>query len=308
MANDEPPVYMRGDTVVYRASSLGGCVRMLALARQGYDAIRPGGEIAKVFEAGHKAEQEVWAKGIVRGSAQEYVELPISETIKVAGHLDCWEQMENGSRIYEIKSQSEAEWRPIRESPFWQRYKFQLGVYMCATGMPLTVVRVKRSKEGGIEDEAREEFAEPPVTVGEIRQRVFQVEMLARRDLSDVKCEKVEFPCPYFYTHVDIDREVDDREAVDDPAAVVLARQYKNARLVAEIANSRVAASRATLLEYMGDRKRLELSDRTLLTRYKVGEKHVEYDRGEYWALRVTTKKGDGGTGGEGGEASGDSV
>jgi len=279
---------------------------MLALARQGYDAIPPSGDILEVFAAGNAAEREVWAKGIVRGSSQEYVELRISETIVVAGHLDAWER-ENGNTIYEVKSQSAAEWRPIRESPLWQRYKFQLGVYMWATGLPLTVIRVKRGKEegGGIEGEpAREVFEEPPVSLAEVRQRVFQVEMLARRDLTEVKCERVEFPCPFFYTHIGIDREVDDREAVDDPAAVTLAGQYRNAKILAEIANGRVRSSRDALLEYMGERKRLELSDRTLLTRYKVAGKHVEYDRGEYWALRVTTKKGET----SGGQKSGDSV
>lgn len=320
---DDPPVYERDGTVWYRASSLGGCVRMLALARQGYDAVEVGGSMAEVFKAGHDAEREVWAKAIIKGVAQEYVELRVSDSIAIAGHLDCWdpegpvigERRWSTGRIYEVKSQSESEWRPIKEGQLWQRYKFQLGVYMWATGLPLTVVRVRRGKEGGIEGEAREDFAEPPVTLAEIRQRVFQVEMLARRDLSEVACEKVEFPCPFFYTHQTSDGVLV-RETVDDPGAVVLAKQYKNAKTIADIANSRVKASREALLEYVGDRTKLKLSDGTLLTRYKVGGRHVEYDRDEYWALKVTAKKetvpggrdGRHGRDGEGGEASGDSL
>jgi hypothetical protein len=260
----------------------------------------------RVFQAGIKAEEEVWAKGIVKGRAQEYVELPISESIRVAGHLDCWSPE---GRIYEVKSQGDDEWKPIREGRLWERYKFQISVYMWATGLPLTVVRVRRGREGGIEEEVKEEFETPPVSLEGIRGRVFEVEMLARRDLSEVGCEKVEYPCPFFYTHTTVGDELV-REAVDDPAAVVLAQQYRNARVVAEVANSRVRASRGALLDYMGERRRLDLSDGTLLTRYEVKGKHVEYDRAGYWALRVTTKKETGGEGGErtAGETSGDSL
>src|SRR5215831_15024507 len=148
------PVYTIGDVVYYRASSLGGCVRMLALARQGFDPLPATGQIAEVFKAGRDAEQQVWAKGIVQGRAQEYVELPISSTIRVAGHLDCWEP----ERVYEIKSQSEGEWGDIEKSSLWYRYKFQISVYMHATGLPLTVVRVRRNKDGSISDEERQDY------------------------------------------------------------------------------------------------------------------------------------------------------
>jgi len=287
------PVYTIGDVVYYRASSLGGCVRMLALARQGFDPLPATGQIAEVFKAGRDAEQQVWAKGIVQGRAQEYVELPISSTIRVAGHLDCWEP----ERVYEIKSQSEGEWGDIEKSSLWYRYKFQISVYMHATGLPLTVVRVRRNKDGSISDEERQDYeaGRAPVSLAEIRQKIFRVELLARRDLSGDGCEKVEYPCPFYYTHVrdGEERGEDVREEVGDPEAVVLARQYQNAKLVATAANARVDASRKALLAYMGERKRLGLSDGTLLTQYQVAEKQVSYTRRGYWALRVTRKEKD---------------
>lgn len=283
---DEAPVYERGDVVYYRASSLGGCVRMLALARQGFDALAPSAGMLEVFKAGHEAERQVWAKGIIKGRAQDYVELPISETIRISGHLDAW----TAERVYEVKSQSEAEWKPIELSPLWYRYKFQIGVYMHATGLPLSVLRVMREKDGTISNQEWQDYTTPPVSLAEIRAKVFQVELLARRDLVGERCEKVEYPCPFYYTHVD-SREGDEREEVDDPAAVVLARQYGSAKLVASAANARVKASREALLAYMGEKRRLGLSDGTLLTRYEVAARHVEYDSAGYWALRVTNKK-----------------
>lgn len=315
-ATTMPPVYERDGKVVYRASSLGGCVRMLALARQGFDPVPAGGAILEVFEAGRRAEEQVWAKGIISGTAQDYVELAISETIVVGGHLDCWDPEQptygidpevhgpnpfakkfGSGRVYEVKSQSEAEWKPIEQSPFWGRYKFQISVYMHATGLPLTVLRVQRRKDGTVAFEERQDYQSPPVSLAEIRARVFQVELMARRDLSGDECEKIEYPCPFYYTHVRGGEDGDsgdgsEREQVDDPAAVVLARQYESAKRVASAANARVKASRDGMLAYMGERERLGLSDGTLLTRYKVKEQHVEYDRKEYWALRVTTRKG----------------
>jgi len=303
---DMGPVYTIGEVVYYRASSLGGCARMLALARQGFEPLEPRGQIVEVFKAGVEAERQVWAKGIVQGKAQEYVELPISSSIKVAGHLDAW----TPELVYEIKSQSEGEWGPIEKSSLWYRYKFQISVYMHATGLPLTIIRVRRNSDGSISDEERQDYkaGDAPVSLAEIRAKVFQVELLARRDLSDSGCEKVEYPCPFYYTHIrdgEGGRE-DVREEVGDPEAVVLARQYQNAKLVAEAANARVKASRGALLAYMGERKRLGLSDGTLLTQYQVAEKEVKYTRSGYWALRVTRKDKDAGSGNtETGEDSG---
>ena len=282
---DMPAVYERDGRVVYRASSLGGCVRALALARQGFDPMPTPAGMLEVFAAGNEAERQVWAKGIIQGRAQEYVELPISETIVVAGHLDAWTE----ERVYEVKSQSEDEWKPIEQSALWYRYRFQISCYMHATKLPLTVVRVMRRKDGTITFEERQDYTEAPVSLAEIRAKVFAVELLARRELGEVVCEKVEYPCPFYYTHWQAGDEV--REQVDNPAAVVLANQYQVARQVARDANSRVKASRAALLEYVGERRKLELSDGTLLTRYEVKERHVEYDSAAYWALKVTERK-----------------
>lgn len=302
---DEPDVYERDGIVYYRASSLGGCVRRLALARQGFEPMPPSAAMLEVFEAGNEAERQVWAKGIVKGYAQHYVELVISDSIRVSGHLDCWDSETHGptewtGRVYEIKSQSEAEWKPIEQSPLWYRYKFQISCYMHATGLPLTLVRVQRRKDGSIAFEERQDYQQAPVSLAEIRAKIFRVELLARRELNDVECEKVEFPCPFYYTHVSKEAV---REQVDDPGAVVLAKQYAEARQLANAANSRVKASRAALLEYVGDRKRLELSDGTLLTRYQVKEQEVSYTRQAYWTLRVTSPKEN-----DEGEAGADSV
>lgn len=302
--SDRAIVEVDNGMVFYRASSLGGCLRMLALARQGFDEMPPPPGMLEVFKAGNRAEAQAWQKGYITGSAQEYVKLEVTEKIWVTGHLDgwdvVWDQVANQGAIrarrsrtkgttYEVKSQSEGEWGPIRESSLWERYSWQFSVYMLATGLPLTVVRVLRDKEGNVSDKCDEVLTEPPHTLAEIRARVMQVELMARKDLSEVACEKVEFPCPFFYTHVGGDENV--REYVDDYAAVMLAKEYRAAVEGKELADRKVKACKQTLLDWMGDKRKLGLPGGWKLTRYEVKGRHVEYDSKGYWGLRVTEPK-----------------
>jgi hypothetical protein len=235
-----------------------------------------------MFKAGHEAERQVWTKGWVSGQGQRAAELVVSRRLRIVGHLDSWWEGE----IYEIKSQSEDQWKPIEESPLWPRYAWQISVYMLAMDAPLTVMRVLRDKDGNVSDSAEERFETPPHSMAEIRQRVFEVEGLARRELDAVECERVEFPCPFFYLHT----AKDDRERIEDDGAVALALNYKAAQVEKIAIDGRVKAARAALLEFMGAKKKVDVNG-WKLTRFTVPAKHVEYDRSEYEVLRVTEPK-----------------
>ena len=290
---ERPGVVEEAGHIYYRASSFGGCLRMLALWRQGYEAISPRGQILEVFKAGHEAERQVWTKGWVAGRAQEPVTLIVTKRIWITGHVDSWWNHE----AYEVKSQSTEEWKPIRESRLWPRYSWQISVYMLATESPLTVVRVLRDKDGNISDRAEERFEEPPHSLVEVRRRVLDIEGLARRELTETPCERVEYPCPFFYTH----REAGEvREELDDEGVVSLARDYQQARVEQRAVEGRLKAARGALLGFMTDRNSTRLNVKGWrLTRYTVAGRHIEYDRAEYEALRVTEPEGkDGDTGG----------
>lgn len=282
---DRPAVVDEGSHVYYRASAFGGCMRQLALWRQGYEPIPAKGAIVGVFKAGHEAERQAWTKGYLSGRAQEAVTLIVTKRVWITGHVDSWWGHEN----YELKSQSANEWRPIRESKLWERYSWQISIYMLATESPLTVVRVLRDEDGNISDRAEERFEEPPHSIVDVRRRVFDIEALARKDLTSSECERVEYPCPFFYTHRDAG-EV--REELDDEDAVVLARDYQQARVEQHAIEGRLKTARSALLEYMGDRSRLNVKG-WKLTRYKVPGRHIEYDRAEYEALRITEPEDD---------------
>lgn len=303
----------------YRASALGGCKRMLALARQGFDPVPPPPEMQKIYEAGHEAERQAWAKGILKGLAQQYVELIISDNIRVSGHLDSWSPVyaatihpgRGGSRrlaapvgaeggrasertqrvgAVELKSvTTDGMDVPLTDLPLWPRYSFQVSCYMLATGAELDLVRVLRDGAGNISDQKVDHFTEPPVSLAAIRQRVLEVELLARKDLADVDCDRLEYPCPFFYTH----RQRDSREQISDDDALVLTQQFVNARAQAKLADARVKAARTALVEWLGDRSKIVLNNRYRITRADVKAKPVSYTRSAYTSIIVTEVKED---------------
>ena len=143
-----------------------------------------------------------------------------------------------------------------------------------------------RDKDGNISDRVEERFDEPPHGIMEVRRRVFDIEGLARRDLTASECDRVEYPCPFFYTHRDAGPV---REELDVEGAVALARDYQQARREQLATQGRVKVAREALLAYMRERDSMRLNVKGWkLTRYTVAGKHVEYDRAEYEALRIT--------------------
>lgn len=283
---DRAPVLSRDGVVEYRASALGGCLRSLALARQGFDPVAPPKQMLDVFQAGHEAERQAFAKGVIQGTPQWAVSLSVTDNIVITGHLDSW--WHDGG--HEVKSQSENEWGPIRESQMWSRYQWQFSVYILATGHPLTVVRVLRDKEGNVSDSCEEVFVDPPRTLVEVKARVLAVELLARKDLTNVPCDPIMFPCPYFYTHPQDDAAV--REYVDDDNAVTLAAQYSEAAREQRLAKQRSDAARKTLLTWMADKEKIELPGGWKVTRYETKERLVPArTQKAFWSLRVTPPK-----------------
>lgn len=246
--SDAPYVMYTGERVEYRASSLGGCDMALLAARLGYDAVpvKEGAKILEVFEAGKRIEDEVLDRiGLlapVTGRQLEVV-LPITKRIYVLGHIDG---LDTDDSILEVKSQSQEEWDRFEkegwESGFFPRYKWQLSAYMHALGQPLTLLRALRDSDGQwtgrIEDEVVEE---PFYSVAEIRARVLKIEAAAATGVLNAECIN-SYPCPYFYLHDEIDRELISDEGVD-----VLAREYADASRDENIAKGRKAEARRAL-------------------------------------------------------------
>ena len=283
---DAANVYEREGKVVYRASALGGCLRSLALARQGYDAIPPPPSFLELFKGGHDAEDATLNPRTFITRRQERVELPISATISVVGHIDGMDDM----GLVEVKSQSRDEWEKgsITDSFLWDKYAYQLSVYIHALEVPRArVYRVLRSDDNDNHSLKIETFDEAPHTLGAIRQRVFEVEVMARRELSDVQCSAVMFPCPYFYTH----KSDEVREFVDDHSALLLAQQATEASLARQVAEEKYRVSKEALLTWLGERDKVELPDGWKLTKFKTKGGRREFDVKPSVGLRIIPPK-----------------
>lgn len=244
MHNDPSVVVASDGTIRYRASALGSCTRALVAARQEYAAYEPPEHMRKIFEAGKIAEETGEAalseKGYVVYDREMEVRLPITGRIYIAGHIDGVVS----DHVLEMKSQSEKEWNIDYEKwDLWDKYAWQLSVYMLATRLPAYLLQVRR--EDG--KTFMHELFEPPHSLEEVRARVFRVESLATQELGGLVCDRADYPCPVFYTH-----PVVDREQLTDDALERIIEEYEAAKHSVVTAINRKEKARDAILERVG--------------------------------------------------------
>jgi hypothetical protein len=214
----------------------------------GYDAVpvKPDAPILKVFEAGHRIEEEVLEGMYGVTYRQARVELPVTSKISVVGHVDGFHFA--NSCLLEVKSQSRVEWERFNqkgwEDGFFPKYKWQVSAYMLACMAPLKLIRALRDENGEFTGKTDESIIEEPFyTVDDIRRRILRVEAQAATGVLLAECTP-SFPCPYFYLHEEIDREL-----IDDATVDALAHEYEDARAEAAVARGKQEAARRALRE-----------------------------------------------------------
>jgi len=262
--SDAAYVTVAGDVVQYRASALGGCDLALLAARLDYDVvpIREDAPIMKVFAAGHRIEDEVLAQfPTVRHRQQETI-LQVTGKIMVVGHIDGIDDYDNS--IVEVKSQSQEEWdrfeRHHWDAGFFPKYKWQVSSYMLSLPTifgghrTLKLIRALRGEDGEWTGETSISHVDNPFyTVAQIRERILKIEAAAATGVLMAECTPT-FPCPYFYLHEEIDREL-----IDDDSIEVLAREYGEAMAAEAVAKGKKANTRKALRAALdGDKYRTE--------------------------------------------------
>jgi hypothetical protein len=217
----------------------------LLAARLGYDAVpvREDSPIMRTFRAGHRIEDEVLRGYPSVVDRQARVVLPISTRIVVVGHIDG-----HDVRLVEVKSQNRDEWdrfeREGWEAGFFPKYKWQVSSYMHATQRPLTLIRALRDEEGNWTGDKRVSYIDEPFySIADIRERVLRVEAAAASGVLNAECS-LQFPCPYFYLHDEIDRDLIADESVD-----ILAREYAEASRDENVAKGRKKEAKRALRE-----------------------------------------------------------
>lgn len=319
----------------YRASDLGSCLRRRVARHLGYTPMRPPGKFVTIFEGGHEWERAVKDHLASRGFAvydtligydthsgadgQEGISvvLKVSDSIRVLGHLDgvIWDQ-ENESvrRVLEVKSMAHDSYEAFvrlgwEMGGLMEKYKWQVSVYMLATGMELQLVGVDKTSDPA-NPIYHSLYAElPPYSLVDVMTRVLEAE--AYMDLP--ACDAASYPCPFFYLGCDDDAE--DSDAVLDALVETAVAQTQIAKLEA----AKDKELRQQLMDTMGTRKKVrtdaatvstQTSTRTVTDWDKMREdgidvaKYQSKEDGSKYVRLTPRKQRD--TGGDGGDTAGD--
>lgn len=252
--------------IVYRASSLGSCVRALVAQRRGEPENETPSLVQSWYDRGIAHEDEcvaAMAQDWLVTDQQAETETHIAPDVVVRGHLDGICQDESGSnRVLEIKSPpSWAKWRDAHlrgdySDPLMSRYAWQISAYMAATGLEAVVACVDDGtvKTFGIEV--------APYTVEDIRKRVLSVEFMVETGVWP-ECTSRDFPCPFFprqCTHAV-------EEVAFDPIADSYAAAYMTAKREEKARRDEAEEARAKLLAHLDERDTVT-TDTYKVTRY----------------------------------------
>jgi hypothetical protein len=242
MGDDRAVVYEDEGRVVYRASALGGCLTMLAAARQGVERKKVAGKVEEVYAAGHKAEEEFFKTNPDLAHYQQMeVVVHVVRGIEVVGRMDAWTE----TCVVEVKSQSEEEWGVWREhwweeNPLWKKYAWQISAYMVGIGAACAhVYRVNRANGKW----RREVIDGAFYNEDQIRERVLEVEALAGEDR--LVCKTPSFFCEYPGLHQAL-------EPVEDEELEELVREYVKRDREAKAAKAVVEGIKGEIKERVG--------------------------------------------------------
>ncbi len=246
MGDDRPNTYLEGTTVIYRASSIGNCIRGLAASRIGYDPTdHPNWLLAKFAEGNTNepvilklledsgkfaiANPEDHGFRVVAGQTE--VEIPIGSTVKVRGHLDGLAVEISTGEVFMVECKAlgksfraKYEKGGIAAFPY---YATQLSLYMVGTGLPALFVLGWKDKDGVVQDIHTEIFHKPPISLAMVKARIAKVER-AKAENQLPTCDQDQYPCQFYYLHEDADTEVKDH--IDDDEADRWAHQLQRAR------------------------------------------------------------------------------
>jgi hypothetical protein len=280
-------------TIEYRASALGGCEKALLAARLGYDAIplRPDTPILKTFAAGHRIEDEVLAAHFPHVTMrQEEVRLAITNRIHVVGHIDGF----NDGELLEIKSQNQQEFERFElngwETGLFPKYKWQVSAYMLGLGMQprLRLIRALRDENGEWTGKMSQYLVHFPFySEQHIRERILKIEAMAATGVLLADCIP-SFPCPYFYLHDEIDRDVIDDEGID-----ILAKEYEEARRTEATAKGKKEYTKKALREVLEEDK-ITTASGAKVTFYQAGNpKRLDIKKLEEYFKKIGIKLDD---------------
>jgi len=258
MSDNRPNVYEDDGMWVYRASSLGNCVKALTAARLGYEAFPHPDWLLKKFDEGNAAEPILidrflsyypnvdWymldpndeasygayphVKYMNTHDGQFTCQIPVGATAVIRGHMDGIAANGTGGRVViECKAFAASYWdkymsKGIEAFPY---YATQLSLYMHATGLPGMFVIGLKNADGIIDDESPlhvDWFDTPPIGLGAIKARVAKIERIAATGELPA-CDQNQYPCQFVYLHDE--QEKDEVPEIVSPELDAFAELYE---------------------------------------------------------------------------------
>lgn len=250
MSDDRAMVYEDNGTIVYRASSFGGCDTALVAARLNYPASSPPEKLQQVFDAGNAAEEWVTRDHLPVIRAQEEVRLEIQPGVEIRGHIDGIHPHPAYDAVVEIKSQSDKAFNEWTENswttdPLWMKYAWQASIYMIVTRKDLYLVRANREAKAL----AGQLYTRPFWLISDIRNRAYHLEGLADSHALP-ECTAKSWGCPYYQLH-------EQDEVVADEELDAACANYKWAQHAEKLAKEVTGNAKARVIEVLRGRPKV---------------------------------------------------
>lgn len=254
--------------------------------------MEPPEKFKEYFARGDVTEDEVKAdlrsQGYVISREQEEVVMDITDEIKVVGHIDgvrsdYASSVPTQHKVLEVKRMADAYWQTVKRFGLHntpglvEKYLWQMSAYMHATG--LEGVFVFRNGDTG--EDLIFDLETPPYERNAVVARVLVVEGRARSfgTLDDLQaCDSKDYPCPFYYTHLE-----DDREELDGDEAELLvgvALTYTDAKRREQEAKDEAKRAREELVSILGERNRVS-AGRVRVTTFTQQRKRFDRKRAE---------------------------
>jgi hypothetical protein len=236
--SDSPIVQVVDGEVIYRASSVGSCLRKLWAARSGYQAAPTPEKMQAAYDRGHEAEPKILAALEARGwelrNRQGEVFFQVYTTqsgtvISVIGHYDCEARLPNtvlwlpcDVKNFGPAFVSEYKSHGISNKP---HYQWQQSIYVMGHD-------TARQYLMPVWDYENEDFVasslyplDPPFTLPDLEVRLHGIEKLYAESV-EPPCT-LEYPCPYWKLH---DKKVQS-EIPEAAKVLITARQNADAKI-----------------------------------------------------------------------------
>jgi hypothetical protein len=211
LGDNRPSVYLEGENVIYRASSLGSCVKYLVASSLGYEDQR-GAKwddlLERSAEEGNLHEDAVIAKLKTTEQVdvlhqQDEIQVQVIPKVFIRGHCEgVLNYPDRPNELLEIKSMSTKQFAKWQNHQFgaFERYAWQISCYMQA--FPDYDVRyIVKRREDGYMVELTIPAHEPPIPLSVIRKKVLIAEKYRRKGQLPPCDIANQWGCPVWYLH-----------------------------------------------------------------------------------------------------------